>query len=73
MSDDLSKVASARLASGLTIEDARKAVGLTFGPYKSREDDPGLFTMGELRRLTHEMNEDGKRIIREWVIYFFGL
>lgn len=73
MGDVLSKVESARLASGLTIEDARKAVGLSFPPYKEREKNPSLFTIGELSKLSRELNRDGKNILREWMLSFFGL
>ena len=73
MAEVLSKVESARLASGLTIQDARKAVGLSFPPYREREKNPELFTVGELSKLSNELNRDGKSILREWLLSFFGL
>ena len=73
MEDGLSRIARARLASGMTIEDARSVVGLTYQPYKDREEDPSRFTLGELSRLTSAMNKDGKHIVRAWLLSFFGL
>lgn len=73
MKKDMSAVTCARLASGMTIEDARSVVGLTYPPYKSREEDPSLFTVGELSRLTHSLNAEGRAIIKKWAISFFGL
>lgn len=71
--EELSQIARARLASGLTIEDARKAVGLSYPPYRAREENPELFTVGELAKLSKEMNRDGKKILNEWATSFFGL
>lgn len=73
MATELSQIAKARLASGLTIEDARKSVGMSYMPYKQREDNPALFSLKELHSLSQEFNSDGKRIFKEWVLYFFEL
>ena len=71
--EPLTKIESARLASGLTVEDARKIVGLSFTPYRDREKNPSLFTVGELSKLSRELNRDGKTILREWLVSFFVL
>lgn len=73
MESRLSQIAKARLASGLTIEDARKAIGMSYPTYKQREDNPKLFSLEELYTLSHELNSDGKRIFDEWLAYFFEL
>lgn len=66
-------ITSARAASGLTLEDARKILGYSYQPYKNRELDPSSFTAGELRMLYTEFNIDGKRIFARWLSSFFGL
>ncbi|WP_298580053.1 hypothetical protein [uncultured Olegusella sp.] len=71
MVESLSQLAKARLASGLTIEDARKALKMSYPTYKQREDKPELFSFEEMRALSKEFNSDGKRIFKEWVDYFF--
>ncbi|WP_072500625.1 hypothetical protein [Olsenella phocaeensis] len=73
MVTELSQIAKARLASGLTIEDARKAIGLSYTPYKLREDNPEMFSLNELKILNGEFNSDGRRIFKEWLLYFFEL
>ena len=73
MIDNLSQISKARLASGLTVEDARKLIGISYVPYKQRESNPELFSLGELSRLSKEFNQDGKRILGEWIVSFFEL
>jgi hypothetical protein len=73
MDAKLSQISKARLASGLTIEDARKTLGMSYTPYKQREDNPELFSFGEMHSLYEEFNSDGRRIFKEWLLSFFGL
>lgn len=73
MGANLSQIAKARLASGLTIEDARKVLNMSYTPYKQREDNPEQFSLEQLHDLYEEFNSDGKRIFKEWLLYFFSL
>ena len=66
-------IASARAASGLTIEDARKVLGYSYQPYKDRETQPENLTLGEAKKLYQEFNADGKRIFARWFASFFGM
>ena len=70
---DLSTVACARLASGLTIEDAATVTGLSPNEYSELERRPLQFTLGEMRSLCSELNHDGREILLKWAETFFGL
>lgn len=71
--EELSKVAYARLASGLTLDDAATITGMSLDTYREAEDRPLQLTLGELRALCAEFNSDGRRIMVEWFNTFFGL
>ncbi|MDO4536612.1 MAG: helix-turn-helix transcriptional regulator [Coriobacteriales bacterium] len=69
----LSVLGLARLASGLTREDAAHITGMSIEDYCYAETHPFTLSVGELQALCHEFNADGKQIILEWVGGFFGL
>lgn len=73
MPDDLSKLALARLASGLTLEDAARATGMSPRDYEQAERRPFGMSVGELRALCSELNKDGSKIMHEWMDDLFRL
>ena len=73
MQKELSQIAKARSASGMTIGNASKIVGLSYPTYKAREDNPGSFTMNELSSLTKAFNREGNDIFKGWVSSFFDM
>lgn len=74
MSGETSRIARARLASALTINDAATITGLSPEAYERREDEHPLdFTLGEIRALASEFNSDGKELLRSWLLTYFGL
>lgn len=73
MAKENSQIAEARLTSALTLGDASMITGLSSSVYEHQEEHPLEFSLGELRALSSELNSDGKRILREWVLTFFGL
>jgi|GEM_PF-2718724 len=73
MSEESSPIATARLASALTLDDASRITGLSRASYERQEEHPLEFTMGELRALSSELNSDGKGVMRAWLLSFFEL
>lgn len=73
MTDDLSHVAQARLASGLTLDDASRITGVSATEYELLESRPFDLTVGELRALCREFNKDGETIMRKWLDGFFSI
>ena len=66
MSNDISPIAAARLESALTAEDAARIMGMSLGAYLRVEEHPLEMTLGELRALYSELNEDGVRVLARW-------
>lgn len=59
------KFYAARRASGLTLDDAANACGISRPSYISRESAPGTFRLEEVHNLYECMNEDGRLLVRE--------
>lgn len=66
MPDDISPIAAARLESALTAEDAARIMGMSLGAYLRIEEHPLEMTIGELRALYSELNEDGMKVLARW-------
>lgn len=64
----LTKFESARRASGLTIEQAANACGVSPATYANREKtDCDQFRLAELQRFFSALNESAKPILKEAV------
>ena len=59
--------AAARRASGLTIDEAAEACGVSRPTYNSRERNPMGFRMEELRRLHASLDEVGRELLMRGV------
>lgn len=59
------RFSEARRASGLTLERAADACGLTRQTYRLREERAQDFHLGELQGLKNSMNETGQRLLYE--------
>lgn len=58
---------AARRASGLTIDEAAEAFGVSRPTYNSRERDPIGFRLEELRRLHASLDEVGRELLMRGV------
>lgn len=65
MTIESSKFADARRASGLTLESAASACGITRQTYQLREKRAEDFHLGELVKLKDSMNESGRKLLRD--------
>lgn len=62
---------AARRASGLTIEDAAKAMGVSVPCYATaRRNDQGTFRLRELRGLYGAMTDQARYILEDAVLAF---
>lgn len=66
MDSSQSPIAYARLASALTMDEAAVATGMSRSEYAHREEHPLELTLGELKALSSELNEDGVSYLRKW-------
>ena len=73
MDDELSSVAQARLASGLTVDDAVRVTGLSERRYRRQEEHPFEFTLAELRALMCDLNADGRELLKAWLRSALGV
>lgn len=62
---ELEKFGAARRASGLTIDKAAVACGVSRPTYNAREHNPLDFRLGELVKLNGALDDTGKRLLRE--------
>ena len=60
--DDFS---AARRASNLSLDDAAELCGMVRQTYASRESRPSDFKLGELVAIYGNLNDPGKRIMRD--------
>ena len=60
--------AAARRASGLTVDDACRACGVSRPTYNSREKDPGQYRLCELASLYAELDETGRELLMRGVV-----
>ena len=68
----LTKVEAARRASGMTIEDAASACGVSSATYANREkSDFDQFRLSELQGLYSSLNEISQPILKEAVADIF--
>ena len=63
----------ARLASALTLDEAASITGMSRAAYQRAEEHPLELTLGELKALYSEMNQDGQSIMFTWAKALFGL
>lgn len=68
---DTDVIFAARRASGMTLEEAASACGITRQTYQLREKSPAEFRLGELLGLHARMNRTGKKILHEGVANIF--
>lgn len=64
---DAGAFAAARRASGLTVEEAARACGVSRPTMSAREGWPLDFRLGELRALHAAMDPRGRALLREAV------
>lgn len=64
-------VKAARVASGITQEQAAKVIDVSAPTYIAREKVPKAFTIDELERLHDAFNQDGRKIIESYVREIF--
>ena len=57
--------AAARRASKLSLEEAAELCGMVRQTYASRESRPSDFKLGELVAIYGNLNDPGKRILRD--------
>lgn len=67
MLEELNRIKAARKASGLSIEKAAKACGLSYSGYFRHEANPDEFRLGELRKLYMNLSEPGREIFAEGI------
>ena len=60
--------AAARRASGLSVEDARLACGLSRPTVNSRESDPGSYRLSELRALYAALDDTGRELLMRGIV-----
>lgn len=60
--------AAARRASGLTVEAAASACGVSRPTLNARENDPLSYRLGELRGLYARMSETGRDLMLRGVV-----
>lgn len=68
---DSKMVKAARVASGMTQEQAAEIIDVSTPTYIARERVPGAFTIDELANLYDEFSDDGKRIVASFVSDIF--
>ena len=66
MNSSQSPIAYARLASALTTDEAAAALGMSKSEYIRHEEHPLELTLGELKALSSELNEDGISYLCKW-------
>ncbi len=64
-------IKAARVASGITQEQAAEIIDTSTPTYIARERVPGAFTIDELSSLYEKFNDDGKRIVASFVSDIF--
>jgi transcriptional regulator with XRE-family HTH domain len=62
---DSTKFAAARKASGLTLESAASACGITRQTYQLREKRAGDFHLSELLGLRDAMDDSGRKLLQD--------
>lgn len=60
-------IKAARVASGMTQEQAANIIDSSVPTYIAREKVPKAFTVDELERLYLSFNDDGKKIVSTFV------
>ncbi|WP_417119034.1 helix-turn-helix domain-containing protein [Olsenella phocaeensis] len=68
---DVDAIYAARRASGLTLEEAASACGITRQTYQLREKAPTEFRIGELIGLRASMNKTGRKILHDGMVNIF--
>lgn len=68
---DSAKFADARRASGLTLEAAASACGITRQTYQLREKRAGDFHLSELVKLKDSMNDSGRKLLQDALYELF--
>ena len=66
-------IMAARVISGLTQEQAADILGVSTPTYISREKAPKAFTIDELEDLFVKFDEEGKRLVQNFVRDIFLL
>ncbi len=64
-------VKAARVASGITQEQAARVIDVSTPTYIARERVPGAFTIDELDKLHEAFNSDGKLILESYIKEIF--
>lgn len=62
---------SARAMSGMTQDEAAKAIGIQRNTYAIRERNPQLFKFGDLQKLYKALNDPGRQVFKQIFGIFF--
>lgn len=73
MKETANAIKLARVASGMSQNEAASVLGVSVPTYAAREKAPASFTVDEIKDLNDSFNEQGKQLVKEFVAGFLRI
>ncbi len=71
MTEKVTAIMAARKSSGITQIEAADMMDLSVGTYRTREGNPDMLTIGDIKSIVPCMNGISKGIMKDWLDSIF--